>query len=148
MSALKKLLEISLDQSSGMIAGLLAAMFFYAAVSKLSDFETSKQEMINQVFSRPVALQLVWLVPLIELIVCGLLLFSRTQLAGLYASFIMMSIFSLYISITMSGVLDEIPCSCGGILKNMGYGTHLVFNLFFLSVAFLGISVKEQWITI
>lgn len=147
MSALKKLLEISPVPSSGIIAGLLAAMFFYAAISKLSDFETSKQEMINQVFSRPVALQLVWLVPLTELIICGLLLFNRTQLAGLYASFLLMGIFSIYISITMSGVFDEIPCSCGGILKDMGYGTHLVFNLFFLCVALLGITVKEQWLT-
>lgn len=147
MSALKKLLEISPVPSSGIIAGLLAAMFFYAAISKLSDFETSKQEMINQVFSRPVALQLVWLVPLTELIICGLLLFNRTQLTGLYASFLLMGIFSIYISITMSGVFDEIPCSCGGILKDMGYGTHLVFNLFFLCVALLGITVKEQWLT-
>lgn len=146
MSALKKLFEVSAVQTSCMITGLLAAMFFYAAVSKLSHFETSKEEMINQVFSRSVALHLVWLVPLTELVICGLLLFNKTQLAGLYASFLLMGIFSIYISITMSGVFDKIPCSCGGILKDMGYGTHLVFNFFFMSAALLGIAIQQHWI--
>lgn len=32
------------------ISGLLAALFFYAALSKLLDYEKSRQEMLNQVF--------------------------------------------------------------------------------------------------
>ena len=129
----------------GGISAVLALMFFYAAYSKLLDYDTSRQEMLNQVFSRPVALVLVFLVPMSELLIVALLLFSSTRLWGLYGSLILLTAFSLYISISMSGVFGRVPCSCGGILKHMGYWTHLAFNFFFIVLAIMGIALERQW---
>jgi putative oxidoreductase len=146
MDILKKLTGIPAVQVSNVFAGLIAIMFFYAAISKLSNFEISKMEMMNQVFPRAVAAQLVWLVPVIELSITFLLVLKSTQLTGLYVSALLMAAFSVYISISMSGAFGRIPCSCGGILRHMSYGTHLVFNLFFLVIAVLGIIIKQRWI--
>lgn len=124
---------------------LLALMFFYAAFSKLLDYDKSRQEMLNQVFPRAVALVLTWLVPLLELVLVDLLLFRSTRLWGFYASAVLLILFSVYISVTMTGLFGRIPCSCGGILKHMSYWTHLGFNGFFIVMAVLGIALEKQW---
>lgn len=129
----------------GGISAVLALMFFYAAYSKLLDYDTSRQEMLNQVFPRPVAMELTWMVPCIELLIVLALLFNSSRLIALYASAILLTAFSLYISISMSGVFGRVPCSCGGILKHMGYWTHLAFNVFFIVLAVLGIALERQW---
>ena len=103
--------------------------------------------MMNQVFPIWMAEILYWLVPVIELGVCILLIIGimgKTRLMGLYASLILMSSFSIYIAITMTGIFGRIPCSCGGLLNNMSYGTHLIFNLFFVALALIGIALHKK----
>lgn len=127
------------------ICAALALLFFYAALSKLIHYDKSKQEMLNQVFPVAVALVLVWLLPLIELMLVFMLLYKPTSLKGLYFSVSLLTAFTIYIAITMSGVFGRIPCSCGGILRHMGYWTHMVFNVFFIVIAVLGIALEKQW---
>ncbi|TCC99990.1 MauE/DoxX family redox-associated membrane protein [Pedobacter psychroterrae] len=130
------------------IATMLALLFLYAALSKLLDYDTSKREMLNQVFPRGISLILVWLVPVVELLIVQTLLFRSTRLMGMYFSSGLLILFSLYISITMSGAFGRIPCSCGGILKHMSYWTHLGFNVIFIVMAVLGIALEKQWNTV
>jgi putative oxidoreductase len=127
------------------IAGVCALLFFYAAVSKLMDYEKSKREMLNQVFPVAIAQVLVWAVPLIELVIVFLLLYRPVRLKALYATAALLAAFTLYIAITMSGVFGRIPCSCGGILRHMSYWVHLGFNLIFIVLAVLGIALEKQW---
>lgn len=127
------------------ISVLLALMFFYAAYSKLIDYDKSRQEMLNQVFPRAVAMVLLFLVPITELLIVVLLLFRHSRRWGLYGSLILLVAFSVYISVSMSGVFGRVPCSCGGILKHMGYWTHLAFNVFFIVLVVLGIALEKQW---
>lgn len=122
------------------ISTLFILLWSYAAFSKLAVLEISRSEMLNQVFPIWVAEILYWLVPTIELGICLLLIFSRTRVAGLYASLILMSSFSIYIALSMTGIFGRIPCNCGGILSNMSYGTHLIFNLLFVILAAIGIT--------
>jgi uncharacterized membrane protein YphA (DoxX/SURF4 family) len=130
------------------VTGLLAALFFYAASSKLTDFEKSRGEMMNQVFPAQIAEILTWFIPAIELILIPLLLFPSTRKMALWASLFLLSSFTIYIAVVMTGVFGRVPCSCGGILEHMSYGTHLIFNLFFIGLAFIGTAVEKVWITI
>ncbi|MBB5441254.1 putative membrane protein YphA (DoxX/SURF4 family) [Pedobacter sp. AK017] len=126
------------------IAAACAVLFFYAATSKLLDYELSRRQMLNQVFPVVVAKILVWAVPVAELIIAGLLLYKPTRLKGFYAFTGLMLAFTLYIAVAMSGVFGRTPCSCGGILRHMGYWIHLVFNLFFVGVAIVGIVLDTK----
>jgi len=128
------------------ICGLIAALFFYAASSKLIDYDKSVSEMRNQIFPIAIATILTWLIPAIEITLTFLLLFPTTRKQALCASLFLLTAFTLYIAIVMTGVFGRIPCSCGGILKNMSYGTHLMFNLFFVSLALLGLAIENGWI--
>ena len=146
MSSIINETHLSSGQLCNILAALIAIMFFYAASSKLLHFKTTKKEMMKQVFPKFIALQLAWIVPITELIVTSLLMITSTQLLGFYAAAILMTFFSIYISVTTTGIFGDIPCSCAGILKNMSYNWHLVFNLFFLLLAVAGINIQSDWI--
>jgi hypothetical protein len=122
-------------------------LWSYAAFSKLVDLDKSRSEMLNQVFPMWIAEILYWLVPSIEIGLCALLVFTKTRLIGLIGSLILISSFSIYIAITMTGIFGRIPCNCGGILSHMSYGTHLIFNLFFVVLALMGISLTMRVVT-
>lgn len=114
---------------------LLILLFAYAAFSKIADTSAFRQQMHNQNFSAGFADALVVLVPGAELLVIALLLSGRHQMAGLALSALLMTAFSGYIALVLAGYWTRIPCSCGGVLKNMSWQVHFFFNLFFLAVA-------------
>lgn len=128
------------------ISGLLAAMFFYASFSKLTNYEKAESDMRNQVFTQPVAEVLTWLIPGIEILIVLLLLFPQTRKTALWASLGLLTVFTAYIALIMTGIFGRIPCSCGGILQRMSYGIHLLFNLFLICISLLGIGIEYSWI--
>lgn len=136
-------MPITKTDTGNTIASLLAALFFYAAMSKLIEYEQSKSEMLNQVFPSKWAGIITWMVPATELIIAAALLLRQSQRAGLWAATLLLSAFSAYIAIVMTGIFGRIPCSCGGILKHMSYETHLLFNLFFVALGIIGIKLTN-----
>lgn len=88
---------------------------------------------------------LTWLIPAIELALAVLLIIQITRKKALWATLILLSLFTVYIGVVMTGIFSRVPCSCGGILKNMSYGTHLIFNLFFVLLTSLGLAIDNDW---
>jgi hypothetical protein len=124
------------------ISCLLVLLFIYAAGSKLMDFtkfrvEIGKSPLITA-FSGLVA----WTIPIIEIGIALLLSSSRTRLAGLYASFTLMVLFTLYI-IYILRFSPYVPCSCGGVLQKLNWTTHLYFNIFFILISALGVLIHR-----
>jgi uncharacterized membrane protein YphA (DoxX/SURF4 family) len=64
---------------------------------------------------------------IIEWVTSILLLVPFCRRLGLYLSLILMSAFTTYIFIILN-YSDFVPCSCGGILKKLGWTEHLIFN--------------------
>jgi putative oxidoreductase len=122
-----------------LISFLITLLFVYTALSKLLDFPRFKQQMNGQSFPSGIATVLVWTLPAGELIVSGLLLFKETRYFGLVLSFILMTVFTGYVGLVLLGYYHRVPCSCGGVLKAMGWTVHFYFNIFFLLLSILGI---------
>ena len=120
-------------------------LFTYAAISKLIDLRLFKAQVSQSPLLIDHAEAIVWLVPIAELLISGLLLIPKTRLVGLYLSFGTMVAFTTYI-IAILKFSDYVPCSCGGILSSMGWTSHLVFNLAFVLLAIIAIWTmhKEQ----
>ncbi len=59
---------------------------------------------------------------------------QKFRLFGLWAALTLMGMFTAYIFI-MLNFTSYIPCSCGGILENMGWTEHLFFNIAFVLLA-------------
>lgn len=138
------IMKLNRNNYINLIAGICALLFFYAAASKLMDYELSKRQMLNQVFPVALAKVLVWAVPVVELLIAPALLYQPLRLKGFYAFTGLMLAFTLYIAVAMSGVFGRIPCSCGGVIRHMGYWMHLGFNLVFIVLAIIGIVLDRK----
>ena len=126
---------------------LFILLFAYAAVSKLVDYENFRVQLGQSPLLTAFAHWVAWAVPTVELIIAGMLIFPRLRLLGLYGCFTLMVMFTAYIVIILN-FTDFIPCSCGGVLEDLGWTEHLIFNIVFVALAATAILLslrKEQW---
>jgi hypothetical protein len=125
------------------ICALFVILFIYTGLNKLLDYDGFKFQVGRspylQNFSQPIAL----LLPPGELLVALALIVKRTRLAGFYASFFLMSLFTGYVAVMLS-LSYYLPCSCGGILQALSWQGHLVFNSAFTILAVAGALLQYQ----
>jgi putative oxidoreductase len=123
---------------------LLVFLFLYTGVSKLVDFKGFTYDLNNQPFPNGLTPVLRWIIPLTEIGIVISLLFEKSRLAGLYASAVLMSMFTLYTALVLLHVFEYVPCSCGGVIKQLTWPQHLVFNIFFVVISLLAIRAYKQ----
>ncbi|MBO9676326.1 MAG: hypothetical protein J7577_22990 [Sphingobacteriaceae bacterium] len=121
---------------------LLVVLFLYTGLSKFIDFKGFTYDLNNQPFPNSFTPFLKWAIPLSEIAIVGTLLYNKTRLIGLYASLVLMSMFTIYTALVLLHVFKYVPCSCGGVIKHLTWPQHLTFNLFFVIVTF--IAIKQQ----
>jgi uncharacterized membrane protein YphA (DoxX/SURF4 family) len=124
------------------ITYLFIILFIYASVNKLVDYENFSTELGKSPLLTAFAGWVAWMVPVVELLVVVLLTMPKWCLAGLYAAFSLMTMFTAYI-VAILRFSDYVPCSCGGVLQNMTWNQHLVFNIAFVLLALAGIILHE-----
>lgn len=122
---------------------LLCLLFAYTAISKVYDWQGTKGGLYNQVFPDWMATALLYGLPPVELITAVMLISNPFRKTGFLISIILLTAFSIYIGIVMTGIFGRIPCSCGGVINSLGWGDHLVFNLVFLGIAVIGYLMDE-----
>jgi hypothetical protein len=127
-----------------LIVFLLMLLFIYAAVFKLLDFKSFRLNISTSFFGKSIAGTLALGIPILELLVATLLFFSRLRLLGLYSSLLLMLGFTAYIGYYVLFDAAQKPCACGGILNNLGWREHLVFNVIFTLFATIGIFLQNH----
>lgn len=123
---------------------LLVLLWTYASMVKLFDFETARNEMLNQVFPEGLANIFAWLVPLTEIFTAVLILFPGTAYSGYWISLLLLVSFTLYILFGLLHFYSRMPCSCGGIISQLSWGQHLLFNLFFITISLTAIIIYSK----
>lgn len=123
------------------ICMLFIFLFVYAAVSKLTDFEDFQLQLGQSPLLSAFADWFAILVPAVEILVCVLLLIPKFRLIGLYLSYGLMAMFTLYIYIILH-YTSFIPCSCGGVLEKLNWKEHLIFNIVFILLAVIAIFIS------
>jgi len=125
---------------------LYVLLFVYAATSKLLDIDNFQMQLGQSPLLSTFAKWVSYLVPFIEILAVVLLLVPKFRTAGLYCCFSLMTMFTVYIYIILN-YSTFVPCSCGGILEDMGWSEHLIFNLCFLVFAavalFMGVGKRN-----
>lgn len=122
---------------------LYVLLFVYAAVGKLLDYENFRVQLGQSPLISSFAGWLSWTLPLSELLTALLLLIHETRIYGLNLSYFLMVLFTTYIFIILN-YSASIPCSCGGVLEQMGWQEHLWFNVFFIVLAVVGIILLQR----
>jgi len=125
------------------ISGVLLLLFLYTSLSKLADYETFKDVLSASPLLKPITGMVAWLLPLTELVIVVLLFIPALRLKGLYVSFILISLFTLYL-IYMIAYAPHLPCNCGGVLKLLTWPQHIFFNLFFIFLSLTGILLYKR----
>lgn len=126
------------------ITFLIILMWFYAATSKLLSYQEFRISMSNQPLPHFLQTTLIYTLPATEIAVAVLILFRRTQQLGLILSLFLMVAFTVYISLGLLNALKWVPCSCGGILQQMTWPTHLVFNLAYIIIILIAIYKSKK----
>lgn len=117
---------------------LLILLFTYASISKLMDYNNFKFQLGRSPYVTNMSGFVAWALPLVELVTAALLTFEPTVRVGLYFSFFLMVLFTGYIY-AMLHYSYFVPCSCGGILSNLDWHSHFIFNMFFTALSLIGI---------
>lgn len=110
---------------------LLIVLFVYTATSKLLDYDNFVAQLGQSPVLTKYAEILVIVIPVIEYLIALLFLITKFRTLAFYASFSLMIMFTTYIIIILN-FSDFIPCSCGGVLEDLGWTEHIIFNLVFV----------------
>src|ERR1700754_5029383 len=84
------------------ICSLLIILFIYSSLSKLSAYDRFAVQLSKSPFITSYYQLIVWIMPAVEIVIACLLALKRTRLAGLYASFFLMSLFTAYLVIMLN----------------------------------------------
>jgi len=122
---------------------LFIALFIYTAINKIitqESFETTTSKIpLIGMFSHTIS----WMIPAIEIIIAVTLILPVTKKAGLCASLLLMSIFTIFlVYMVLSG--NELPCSCGGIISRLTWNQHILFNIGFIILAITGLKLYKR----
>jgi putative oxidoreductase len=126
------------------IAALLLLLFLYASVSKFLDFKRFIDEMNNQPLPNSWTPFLVWGIPFLEIAISAALLFEYTRLLALYASLVLMTLFTIYAIMILVHFFPYVPCSCGGVIRKLTWPQHLALNLFYVALSVLGLVLQRS----
>jgi uncharacterized membrane protein YphA (DoxX/SURF4 family) len=124
------------------ISCLFIILFLYTGISKFMEYSVFKEQLAESPVLKPFAPFMAWALPLTEFLVSLLLIIPRWRLKGLYASLFLMVAFTLYIGAIMT-FNKELPCSCGGIISELSWQGHLVFNSVFIGLALAGVLLEK-----
>ncbi|UAB86353.1 hypothetical protein INR75_02120 [Zunongwangia sp. SCSIO 43204] len=139
---MKRVLKIKLEL---ILRFLFIVLFLYAAISKLIDYRKFYNDLLNSpIFGYSFLARFVSIIiPMLEIGISGLLISGKYLKSGWYLVFLLMLIFSIYIG----GILvfsDNLPCSCGGIISELSWRGHLLFNICLTLLSGLGIYLNSK----
>lgn len=120
------------------ITWFFVVLFVYTGIEKLIDYKLFTEELSLSPIAILLPFKLAWLIPLVELLIPVLLIRPVWRIKGLYASLILMAVFTAYLMIPNKS--DALPsCGCGGIIENLSLKQHLVFNTTCVVLSLFGI---------
>ena len=122
---------------SNACALLLISLLLYASITKLFEYDTFIQQLsLSPFFSKGWIGIIAVLVLTVEIVIATLFLFPQTKNIAFMSSLCLLTSFTVYIHIIQYS--EFIPCSCGGILGRLTWNAHIIFNIVFIIISFIG----------
>lgn len=122
---------------------LFIMLFMYTAASKLLTIKSFASTLAKSPLIGSLNFIVAWAIPITEIIISVVLIFPAVRKTGMYASLLLMTVFTFYlVYMVFSGA--ELPCHCGGVISTMTWQQHIWFNLGFIAVAITGLSTQKK----
>lgn len=125
------------------ICGLLILLFAYTGFSKLIEFAKFRNVLKEAPLIGNYAMFLAALILVAELVIAFLLIMPRTKKTGLTAATGLLTVFTVYL-VFMVLTDSHLPCSCGGVIQQLNWKQHIVFNAFFIVLGVTGIWYQRK----
>ncbi|MFN3848466.1 MAG: MauE/DoxX family redox-associated membrane protein [Spirosomataceae bacterium] len=123
---------------------LIALLYLYAGVYKVSDVTLFKSQLIESPLLPEKLISFIAVaLPIFEIGLGLSLIFLKKAKTALWLSLSLMLFFTLYLS-ALYFLYEKPPCACGGILSNMDYPEHIVFNILYTIICILAIYFYEK----
>jgi putative oxidoreductase len=126
------------------MAALLILLYVYTGMSKMLDHNLFTAQLQYYPLLAHLATIISFLLPITELLVAALLFFPKTRIAGLFASSALLIVFTLYLIFMLLFHGENLPCSCGGVLRHLSWKQHLVFNSLFLAANCVALRINRD----
>jgi uncharacterized membrane protein YphA (DoxX/SURF4 family) len=122
---------------------LIASLLIYTGISKLIDYTTFREQIAMSPLLKSVSGLIAGLLPWTEFLIAILVLIPRWRIKGLYAFTTLMIAFIIYITAIIL-TNDQLPCSCGGVLEELSWSQHIVFNSIFILLGITAIIIESK----
>ncbi|HVU56043.1 MAG TPA: MauE/DoxX family redox-associated membrane protein [Puia sp.] len=125
-----------------LISCLYICLFLYTGLFKLVNNLDFKNTLNHQPLFRHYEQLVAIVIPILELLIALALLMpffkqaDALQKWGLRIGTSLMALFSIYVAYMLISTPHALPCSCGGIIRQLNWHHHLYFNA---TVTILGI---------
>lgn len=126
-----------------LIVAVLILVFVYTGVSKLLDRHLFESRLLQMPLLHVMPVFVSYTLPFTELVVAVLLLLPGSRIWSLYASLLLLCMFTIYL-LYMLLLVPNLPCSCGGVLQQMGWKTHLIFNGVLIGINVYAIRLQRK----
>jgi putative oxidoreductase len=120
------------------VSALFIFLFVYTALNKFLAVEDLKFVLKDYPLIGSLSEVIAWGLPIIELFVSVLLLYPKSKLIGLFCSLLLMTGFTLYLGYMLTFTTDK-PCTCGGMLQQLSWPQHIIFNISFIILSVIAI---------
>jgi uncharacterized membrane protein len=126
------------------VYAIFVFLFLYTGISKLAHHGMFQGHLNSSAFPllRNYSLFVSWFIPILELVIVLGLLVQRWRRPALWASFLLMLIFTVYIAVTLM-IGGKLPCNCGGVITEMTWPQHLDFNIVLTILAAIGLFLRR-----
>lgn len=128
---------------SDIVAYSFFLLFVYTSFNKLFNFDFYLGDLKRSPELGPYALILSILIPLSELAIAAIILPLKTRKQGLLGALILMILFTLYVAYVVFFASYH-PCSCGGIIRELTWMQHLIFNISFVLLAIVALIFERN----
>jgi hypothetical protein len=121
-----------------MIPVALLLLFAYTGASKLVSHSLFLHQLSKMPLIKSYAAFISYFIPTIELVTAILLMIAPFRVTGLILSCLLMASFTAFVAFVLTG--KHQPCSCGGVISEMNWAQHLIFNS-----AFTVLAITSLW---
>lgn len=130
--------EITVD----ILVYLFILLFVYTATSKIYGFREFNSVLYSIPLFGSAHFILAVLIISLQLVIGFLLIIPSTKSLGLYATLILLVIFTVYL-IYMVSFAATLPCSCAGISANLTWKNQIWLNIILIVLAGFGILTNQ-----
>jgi hypothetical protein len=125
------------------IVFLYVILLLHTGTSKMMEYNIFKDQLTESLGISSLAKVIAVTLPWFEFLIAIMMLLPKWRYKGLISGVLLMSAFTLYILflITFS---PELPCSCGGLMSQLSWNEHVIFNSTFIIMGIAGALLQKQ----